>query len=140
MALPPSAPYVVADSMAVHPWHPTDDPHARPMGKRRATHQGFNRYAGSQVHDIGQYALYRARFNRACDVTDAWGEFWRFGSAIQPLCDSFGPVDYGPCGYRGGLRPPGAPNDSKGSSDKVAKYGLLRFTENAQLGCESGGD
>ena len=80
---PPCAQYAVADSMAGHPWLPADETRGRSLGKRMATQQEFNRYAGPHDLAIGKYALYRIRYIIAGDLTDAWGELGGLAAQIN---------------------------------------------------------
>ena len=48
IARPPYSQNVTTDSLAVQPWMPTDEPHAKALGRWRTSHRTFGRFAGNQ--------------------------------------------------------------------------------------------
>ena len=85
IARPPYAPYVIADSLSAVPWIPTEETHARSLGKWKVNHRTFHRNTGNQDLSLGQFVLYRLRFLLAGDLADAWADYGGIVAQINHL-------------------------------------------------------
>ena len=84
-ARPPYSHYVTADSLAVQPWMPTDEPHEKALDRWRTSQKTFGRFTGNQDLSTHQYFYYRMRFILAGDLTDAWADFGGLTAQINML-------------------------------------------------------
>ena len=85
IARPPYTPYVTADSLAVYPRMPPDDPHRKALGRWEANQLNFNRFTGGQDLSVAQFVLYRARFILRGDLTNAWAEYGGLTAQLNNL-------------------------------------------------------
>ena len=66
---------MVAGSLEGPHWPPSGEPRTRSLEKRQTPKENFNRYMDIGDLSIGQYAVYRAKYIAAGDLTESMGGF-----------------------------------------------------------------